>query len=188
MAADAALLRRFVSDCVSCIEVSGLSIRFGTDFQEFRRLVSRQPLRGQVAPIFDAGCGHVQRGNAFWVAVWDRAGELVATEALFLAAISHGAQACITGMANSLPHHLAKLYQAINNGDFEEARKLQLLTNKARTIIKRTPAIAGVYALMHYQGVDAGFPRLPFQKIGPIDILQEINELAGLGLLPKGDV
>ena len=85
MAADAALLRRFVSDCVSCIEVSGLSIRFGTDFQEFRRLVSRQPLRGQVAPIFDAGCGHVKRGNAFWVAVWDRAGELVATEALFLA-------------------------------------------------------------------------------------------------------
>lgn len=85
MAADAALLRRFVSDCVSCIEMSGLRIRFGTNFQEFRRLVSRQPLRGQVAPVFDAGCGYVKRGNAFWVAVWDRAGELVATEALFLA-------------------------------------------------------------------------------------------------------
>ncbi len=84
MAADIARLSRFVSDCVSCIEMSGLHIGFGTNFHEFRRLASRQPLRGQVAPVFDPGGGHVKSGNAFWVAVWDRAGELVATEALIL--------------------------------------------------------------------------------------------------------
>lgn len=110
---------------------------------------------------------------------------MIGTEALLLAAISHGAQACITGMANSLPFHLAKLYQAICNGDHKEARKLQLLTNKAHTIIKRAPAISSVYGLMHYQGVDAGYPRLPFQKIESKDILPEINNLEKAGLLPK---
>ena len=84
MAANTEQLSRFVSDCVSCMEASGLSIRFGDDFREFQLLASRQPLRGQVAPVFDPAFGHVRDGNAFWVAVWDSAGELVATEALFM--------------------------------------------------------------------------------------------------------
>jgi N-acetylneuraminate lyase/4-hydroxy-tetrahydrodipicolinate synthase len=113
---------------------------------------------------------------------------MIGTEALLLAALSHGAQACVTGMANSLPHHLARLYQAILKGNHEQACKLQQTTNKARAIIKRAPGIVSAYALMHYQGINAGYPRLPFLVLKQEDIKSEIKDLEELGLLPEEEI
>ncbi|MDK2981365.1 MAG: hypothetical protein PWQ55_1712 [Chloroflexota bacterium] len=108
---------------------------------------------------------------------------MIGTETLLLAALSHGAQACISGMANSLPHLLAELYQAILKEDQEQARELQLRTNKARSIIKRAPGIVSAYTLMRYQSIDAGYPRLPFVDLKKEDMQSEINDLKGMGLL-----
>jgi dihydrodipicolinate synthase/N-acetylneuraminate lyase len=109
---------------------------------------------------------------------------MIGTEALLLAALSHGAQACISGMANSLPYLLSELYQAILSGDQQQASELQLKTNKARSIIKRAPGITSSYTLLHYQGIDSGYPRLPFLSLNQEAMEAEINDLKGMGLLP----
>ena len=111
---------------------------------------------------------------------------MIGTEALLLAALSHGAQACISGMANSLPALLAELYQVIlRGGSPEKSCELQLTVNKARSIIKRAPGIASSYVLMHAQGIDAGYPRLPFLPLSAEQIQPVVDDLKKLGVLPS---
>ena len=110
---------------------------------------------------------------------------MIGTEALLLAALSHGAQACISGMANSLPGLLAELVQAIKENEQDKARELQLTVNKARSIIKRAPGITSSYALLHAQGIDAGYPRLPFLPLSQQQIQPVVADLKKLGVLPS---
>jgi hypothetical protein len=66
----------------SLIEESGLTLKVGSDFLEYRRLRSQFTPERPLYPMFDAASSYVDASNAFWVGLFDDRGTLVHTQAL----------------------------------------------------------------------------------------------------------
>jgi len=62
----------------------GITIRLGTDLDDFSKIVSRQPLRHPLAPAFDPDYECVAHKNVLWMAGYANDGELVCTQAIKL--------------------------------------------------------------------------------------------------------
>jgi N-acetylneuraminate lyase/4-hydroxy-tetrahydrodipicolinate synthase len=96
---------------------------------------------------------------------------VVGTEALMLPTFILGAQAWIPGMSNYLPELVFKLYQAMINRDWENAKILQFKVNEIRRKLHGLGSTIELsYVILKIRGVEVGFPRKPF-------ILPEIESL-----------
>ena len=93
------------------------------------------------------------------------------TEAIFVAAFDAGATAAVTGLGNVYPDLMNRLYLQYLNGDRHTLMKIQEEVIRVRQITKFGPTLPTCHAILKLRGVDAGFPRLPFQLVS-----EEIEE------------
>jgi dihydrodipicolinate synthase/N-acetylneuraminate lyase len=93
------------------------------------------------------------------------------TEAIFVAAFDAGATAAVTGLGNVYPDLMNRLYLQYLNGDRHTLMKIQEEVIRVRQITKFGPTLPTCHAILKLRGVDAGFPRLPFQPVS-----EEIEE------------
>jgi len=89
------------------------------------------------------------------------------TEALFVAAFDAGAKAAVTGLGNAYPDLIGRLYREYLNGDRETLMKTQEKVLIVRQITKYGPTVPTCHAILKLRGVDAGYPRLPFEMVSP---------------------
>jgi dihydrodipicolinate synthase/N-acetylneuraminate lyase len=87
------------------------------------------------------------------------------TEAIFVAAFDAGATAAVTGLGNVYPDLMNRFYLQYLDGDRNDLMKIQEDVLRVRQITKFGPTIPTCHAILKLRGVDAGFPRLPFQPV-----------------------
>ena len=87
---------------------------------------------------------------------------VIGTEALILPAVSMGAFASVSGLANAIPEPVVELFQAVKAEDLEKARPLQKTVSAMRDVMHLGPTLTMIQAVLHRRGVNAGYPRLPF--------------------------
>ena len=105
------------------------------------------------------------------------------TEALFVAAFDAGATAAVTGLGNVYPDLIGRMYREYLDGDRETLMKTQEQVIIVRQITKYGPTVPTCHAILKLRGVDAGYPRLPFQPVSP-EIEEKVkNSLKGMNLL-----
>ncbi len=85
-----------VSNLVSELDTSGISLKIGDDFSVFRRFRNKQTDRSAIFPMFDVASSYVDSSNAFWICGFDENNEVIHTQALRLLDIQ----------AQSLSQHL----------------------------------------------------------------------------------
>jgi len=96
------------------------------------------------------------------------------TEAIFVAAFDAGATAAVTGLGNVYPDLMNRFYLQYLNGDRNVLMKIQEDVLRVRQITKFGPTIPTCHAILKLRGVDAGFPRLPFQPVSA-QIEEKVN-------------
>ena len=87
---------------------------------------------------------------------------VIGTEALILPAVSMGAFASVSGLANAIPEPVVELFGAVKAGDLNKARPLQKTVSAMRDVMHLGPTLTMIQAVLHRRGVNAGYPRLPF--------------------------
>ncbi len=87
---------------------------------------------------------------------------VIGTEALILPAVSMGAFASVSGLANAIPEPVVELFEAVKAGDFEKARPLQKKVSAMRDVMHLGPTLTMIQAVLGRRGVNSGYPRLPF--------------------------
>jgi len=99
-----------------------------------------------------------------------------------LCGLSLGAEACIGSTYNYFSPVYHKLWEAFNNGDLEEARKMQQLSVKLVAILnKYEGGVVCGKAIMNLIGINCGPCRLPIRNLSPSEIdqlridLEQIN-------------
>lgn len=108
---------------------------------------------------------------------------IVGTEALMLPAILAGAKGSIAGAANCMPEDCVKCYEAIMKGEISKASSIQERVLGERDITHIGPTIPAVHAILKLRGLDAGYPRSPFQEVdeGTLNRVKESLEKFGIG-------
>ncbi len=108
---------------------------------------------------------------------------IIGTEALVLPAMSMGAKAAVSGLANALPEIVVELYQACKDNDYDSAAKLQQKVLELRDIMHLAPSICAVQAMLKMRGIRAGNPKSPFVPISEHEYARIETSLRRLGVL-----
>ena len=72
-----------------------------------------------------------------------------------------GGRGAILALASALPEKCAEVFELVQSGRHDEARKLQLIVAAASKLIVSENGIPGVKLAMALRGYQAGVPRLP---------------------------
>ncbi len=106
---------------------------------------------------------------------------VIGTEALILPAVALGAHAAVCGLANAIPEPVVQLFNAASQGDMALAAKLQKTVSKMRDIMHLAPTLPMIQAVLREQGVNVGYPRLPFVFPEQALVDQAMSEFRALG-------
>jgi len=98
---------------------------------------------------------------ALFEKIRERVGILVGHDEVGMAALAEGADGAILASANLIPDIWQKIYRHIQNGEIEEARKLQQAIQKLVRIVVRTSGPQAVKEGLWMMGVDVGKARRP---------------------------
>ena len=90
---------------------------------------------------------------------------IIGTEAIAAPALDAGASGVISGLANVFPEFMASFYQTWKQGDSQKTGEAQVRVVKARAILKYGPTLTMTYAVLRMRGINAGYPRRPYQDI-----------------------
>lgn len=85
-----------VSGLIKELEQAGMRVVIGDDFSEYRLYRNTQTDRNPLYPMFDVASSYIDDTNGFWICGFDKAGELIHTQAVRLLDLS----------GVSLAHHL----------------------------------------------------------------------------------
>ncbi len=85
-----------VSSVMRELEDAGMRVLVGDDFSEYRVYRNSQTDRSRIYPMFDAASSYIDESNGFWICGFNRADELIHTQAVRLLDL--------TGV--TLAHHL----------------------------------------------------------------------------------
>lgn len=77
-------LRLFIAKIFSLLEDNNLHLKTGTDFEYFRNIPLKQPIRPHVAPMFDPAVQQLDPEKTFWLTASAPSGEVVHTQAIQL--------------------------------------------------------------------------------------------------------
>jgi len=80
----------YINACTDIAASLGIHLYSGTDFQLFRELSVKQPLKPHVNAAFDPACTEISSRNGFWVMGSDDSGEVVHSQAIKLLDLSGG--------------------------------------------------------------------------------------------------
>ena len=86
---------------------------------------------------------------------------LVGTAGVLFGGLTLGCVGGILALANVAPQACVKIFELINNGNFEEAKHLQLRMIPVNNAVTATYGISGLKAAMDMLGYFGGDPRLP---------------------------
>jgi 4-hydroxy-tetrahydrodipicolinate synthase len=110
---------------------------------------------------------------------------IIGTEAIAAPALDAGASAVISGLANVFPEFMASFYRTWQQGDPRKTGEAQLDVVKARSILKYGPTLTMTYAALRMRGINAGYPRAPYQEI-PASLYERAErEFREMGLLEQ---
>jgi dihydrodipicolinate synthase/N-acetylneuraminate lyase len=108
---------------------------------------------------------------------------LEGSEMLAYGALTLGVDGLISGVATAFPEPFVRLYQLVQDGKYEEARKEQALIYRlARVIYQRNPW-ARIKKSLQMRGIDVGRPRSPVGECSPEETEDLRTALLSLGLL-----
>jgi 4-hydroxy-tetrahydrodipicolinate synthase len=108
---------------------------------------------------------------------------IIGTEAIAAPALDAGASGVISGLANVFPELMASFYQTWKRGDPQKTGEAQVRIVKARAILKYGPTLAMTYSVLRMRGINAGYPRRPYQDI-PTSLYERAErEFRDMGLL-----
>ena len=108
---------------------------------------------------------------------------IIGTEAIAAPALDAGASGVISGLANVFPELMASFYQTWKQGDPQKTGEAQTRVVKARAILKYGPTLTMTYSVLRMRGINAGYPRLPYQDI-PTSLYERAElEFREMGLL-----
>ncbi|MGB7848836.1 MAG: 4-hydroxy-tetrahydrodipicolinate synthase [Candidatus Acidiferrum sp.] len=105
--------------------------------------------------------GNIQRASEIVAAAPSSFQLLTGGAAVIYPALVVGARGAILALAAALPEKCAELYELVQRGQHEQARKLQHLLAQASRLIVSENGIAGVKYAMDLRGFQGGTPRLP---------------------------
>ncbi|MGD9527169.1 aldehyde dehydrogenase family protein [Pseudonocardia sp.] len=101
----------------------------------------------------------------------------VGWDSLLLPALVEGAAGVMAGTANVVPRELVAVYDAVQAGDLEEARRVWARIHPLIDAIMNVPFVAAVKAGMAATGFPVGVPRAPVAELDP-DAAARITTLA----------
>ncbi|RCW56495.1 dihydrodipicolinate synthase family protein [Halanaerobium sp. ST460_2HS_T2] len=97
-------------------------------------------------------------------------------------AFLYGAKAVVSGHSNVFPEIFVKLYQSLQQGDLETARKMQEATTVIGSVLKGGSNLAYYKKALEFRGFKATYSREPIGKIGSSEVkklktsIEEIEE------------
>ncbi|RLE53183.1 MAG: 4-hydroxy-tetrahydrodipicolinate synthase [Candidatus Methanomethylicota archaeon] len=94
-----------------------------------------------------------------------------------------GGKGAIVAVANFIPEILVKLYSAFSRGDYDVARRMQMIVNEATSILNQYNQIAAVKAFVNLRGMPGGIPRKPILPLKGDELLPLKEFLKKLKLL-----
>ena len=95
---------------------------------------------------------------------------LTGPDDLFYAMLASGGDGTISGNSNVIPEHYAAVYKAFQDGNYEEAAKLQARTNMLNSIISGPNSLARYKAcLVHRDIIRCGRLRAPLTELPAVD-------------------
>jgi 4-hydroxy-2-oxoglutarate aldolase len=109
--------------------------------------------------------GHVQRVSEVMGLARSSFQVLTGGASVVLPALSVGARGAILALASALPEKCVALYQFFRQGDWSNARELQIVLARASRTMVSASGIAGVKFVMDQRGYHGGVPRLPLQPL-----------------------
>jgi dihydrodipicolinate synthase/N-acetylneuraminate lyase len=86
---------------------------------------------------------------------------IIGTEALLVPAVIAGAAGCVSGVSNTFPELMARLWNAAKDGNMEEAMALQHKVNSIRDVMHLSNSVISMHAMLKLRGIDIGYPRRP---------------------------
>jgi 4-hydroxy-tetrahydrodipicolinate synthase len=108
-------------------------------------------------------------------------GDVISTfvgwDSLLLSALAEGAAGVMAGTANVVPNELVAVYDAVNAGDLQEARRAWSQVYPLIDAIMAEPFIPAVKAALTAVGFPVGPPRPPIAELAP-DAVARIAKLA----------
>jgi 4-hydroxy-2-oxoglutarate aldolase len=105
--------------------------------------------------------GNVQRVAETMATVSTEFQVLVGSASTVYPSLTIGARGAILALACALPEKCVALFEAVRQGQHENARELQSLIVRASKLIVSECGIAGVKYVMDQRGYHGGLPRLP---------------------------
>ncbi len=93
--------------------------------------------------------------------VGDKISILAGNADLILTTLMFGGKGAIVAIANFMPEIAVNLFTAFKQGNHEEAKRMQLIINRATSILNKYNQIAAVKALINLRGLPGGVPRKP---------------------------
>lgn len=90
---------------------------------------------------------------------------LVGKDTLIFSALVNGAVGAIASTGNVAPRLVASIYEAVNAGQFEHARRLQGLLNPLRALLDKATFPVVLKEGLRLQGVDAGYCFAPAREL-----------------------
>jgi 4-hydroxy-2-oxoglutarate aldolase len=101
---------------------------------------------------------------------------LVGTAGVLFGALSIGCSGGVLALANITPANCVKIFELVKEGNFEEAKKIQLRMIPVNKAITATYGISGLKAALDMLGYFGGNPRLPLPLSTEIE-RSEIREI-----------
>lgn len=108
---------------------------------------------------------------------------IIGTQALWAPAALFGAKAMISGLANVYPELVVDFYETTIKEGIEAAAEIQPSILRARGVTRIGPTVPTCHAILELRGVEAGFPRKPFQPISDAEKECVRKALVAEGLL-----
>jgi dihydrodipicolinate synthase/N-acetylneuraminate lyase len=109
---------------------------------------------------------------------------IIGTDGLVYPAMMVGGVGVVSAVANPFPELMVALYEAIVKREYERARKLQLLVNQLRVVLKIGPYLAGYKEILRLRGRD--FPIDMKAPLRPLNEQEKAQIRAAFESLPKG--
>ena len=135
-----------------------------------------------VAGIKDSSFEIITFWNLMWSVTKPDFIPVIGTEALILPAVGMGAHAAVCGLANAIPEPVVELYEAVKSKDMARAAALQEKVSKMRDVMHLAPTLPMIQAVLREQGVNTGYPRMPFAFPEQSLIDRAMSEFRALGV------
>ena len=135
-----------------------------------------------VAGIKDSSFEIITFWNLMWSVTKPDFIPVIGTEALILPAVGMGAHAAVCGLANAIPEPVVELYEAVKSKDMARAAALQEKVSKMRDVMHLAPTLPMIQAILREQGVNTGYPRMPFAFPEKSLIDRAMSEFRALGV------